>query len=88
MKTQIKLNSTYLKLALIAFTTALMTACGTSKSNPTTSTSTAYDFGSMKPLADCNKTKDTNFSINTSSVTDSSGQTSSEWIKLKFNFLS
>lgn len=90
MKTQIKLNSTFLKLALIAFTTALMTACGTSKSNPTTSTSnsTAYDFASAKPLANCNKTKDSNFSINTSSVTDSNGQTSSEWIKLKFNFLS
>ena len=88
MNAQIKINSTYLKLALIAFTTALMTACGTSKSNPTTTPSTAYDFGSTKPLADCNKTKDTNFSINTSSVTDTNGQTSSEWIKLKFNFLS
>lgn len=88
MKTQIKLNSTYLKLAIIAFTTALMTACGTSKSNPTTSTSTAYGFGSSKIIADCNKTKDSNFSLNTSSVTDTNGQTSSEWIKLKFNFIS
>jgi hypothetical protein len=88
MNTQIKLNSTYLKLGLIAFTTALMTACGTSKSNPTVSTSTAYDFGSTKPLAYCNKTKDSNFSINSSSVNDTNGQMSSEWIKVKFNFLS
>jgi len=88
MKTQIKLNSTYLKLALIAFTTALMTACGTSKSNPTASTSTAYDFGTTKALASCNKTKDSNFSINTASVNDTNGQSSTEWIKLKFNFLS
>lgn len=88
MKTQIKLNSTYLKLALIAFTTALMTACGTSKSNPTVSTATAYDFGTTKLVADCNKTKDSNFSINTASVTDTNGQPSTEWIKLKFNFLS
>lgn len=88
MKTQIKLNSSYVKLALIALTAALMTACGTSKSNPTATSSSAYDFGSSKLLANCNKTKDSNFSINTGSVTDSSGQYSTEWIKLKFNFLS
>lgn len=88
MKTQITINSVYLKLALITFTTALMTACGTSKSNPATTSSTAYDFLSTKPLADCNKSKDSNFSISTSSVTANNGQPSAEWIKLKFNFLS
>lgn len=89
MKTQIRIKSTYFKLAMIAFTTALMTACGTSKSNPTNaSNGSVYDFNSTKLLANCNKSKDTNFSFNTSIVTDQNGQTSSDWMKLKFNFLS
>lgn len=86
MKTQI--NLTYIKLALITVAAALMTACGTSKSNSSTTSSPLYDFSSTKLLANCNKSKDENFSINTSSVTDSNGQQSSEWIKMKFNFLS
>lgn len=90
MKQQLhlKLNSNHFKLALIALAAALLTACGTSKSNPPSTSPTAYDFTSTKLLANCNKAKDENFSFNTASVTDSNGQYSSEWIKLKFNFLS
>lgn len=39
-------------------------------------------------MANCNKSKDTNFSFNTSIVTDQSGKVSNDWIKMKFNFVS
>ncbi len=83
------LNSTYLKLAIITLTAALVSACGNTKSDPATTPSTAVDLYSAKLLATCNKTKDSNFSVNTSNVTDSSsGQMNADWIKMKFNFLS
>ncbi len=89
MKTEMIIYSKTLQLAMIAMSLAFLASCGTSKSNPTNNTSTTFDYLSAKPLASCNKTKDDNFSINTSGATDTtSGQMSTEWIKLKFNFLS
>ena len=77
-----------LKLALILTVFGLLTACGTSKSNsPTDQSSNRLDMNSQKALALCNKGSDTNFSFQTSIVSDQSGQISKEWIKFKFNFL-
>ena len=77
-----------LKLALILTVLSLLTACGTSKSNsPTDQSSNRLDVNSEKALALCNKGSDSNFSFQTSIVSDESGQISKEWIKFKFNFL-
>lgn len=78
-----------LKFALILTVFGLLTACGSSKSNssPTVSSSNRFDINSQKSLANCNKSVDTNFSFNTSIVTDQNGQPSTEFIKFKFNFI-
>ena len=87
MKAQM-MSPKFLKLALLALTAALLSSCGNTKSNPTNTASAVDPFGA-KLLATCNKTKDTNFSINTSNVNDTTtGQISADWIKMKFNFLS
>ncbi len=76
-------------LSLITVMALFLAACGNSKSNPnTTNSSSRYDISSQKILANCNKSKDSNFSMNSSIVVDQNGQTSSDWIKVKFNFLS
>ncbi len=79
-------NRNYLNKIAIVITATILTACGNSKSNPTNSNS--LNTYAAKALANCNKTKDSNFSINTGTVTEQNGQMSSEWIKIKFNFLS
>lgn len=79
---------TKLKLTLIVAALGLLTACGTSKSDPpTVQSSNRFDVNSQKALALCNKGSDSNFSFNTSIVSDESGQISTQWIKFKFNFL-
>ncbi len=77
-----------LKVALILTVIGLLTACGTSKSDtPTLQSSNRFEVNSQKALAMCNKASDTNFSFNTSIVSDESGQISTQWIKFKFKFL-
>lgn len=89
MKTLNNQQQRILKVALVLTVLSLMSACGNSKSNnaPGTTSSTSLDMSSQKPLATCNKAKDAQFSINTAVATDQTGQTSNEYIKLKFNFL-
>lgn len=80
-----------LKMVLILTLLGLLSACGNSKSTNGPSgelSSNRVDINSQKPLATCNKAKDANFSINTSAVTDQTGQINNDWIKIKFNFLS
>jgi hypothetical protein len=71
-------------------TTALFTACGTSKSDVSGSTeqSSRVEVESSKPLASCNRTDTNSFSLNVASVKGSDGKADLNWIKLKFNFLS
>lgn len=77
-----------LKLALVLTVVGLLTACGTSKSSsPTDQSSNRLELNSQKALALCNKGSDSNFSFQTSIVSDQSGQLSKEWIKFKFKFL-
>ena len=87
MKTSLKSYSKYLGLIALTVTAALLTACGNTKSNPTP-VANGYNIYSAKPMANCNKTKDANISLNTASVTEQNGQMSTQWIKMKFNFLS
>ena len=80
-----------LKIALVITVLGLLTACGNSKSNNTPTadqSSNRLDLNSLKLMANCNKAKDTNFSLNTSIVTDQTGKVSNEFIKMKFNFIS
>ena len=91
MKSFNKNKNRNLKLALIITVLGLLTACGNSKSNNAAATdqsSNRLDLNSVKPMANCNKAKDTNFSLNTSIVTDQTGKVSNDWIKMKFNFIS
>ncbi len=83
------ITQTTLKIALILTVVSLLTACGNSKSTAiaTDQSSNRYDINSQKALANCNKAVDANFSFNTAIVADDSGNASTEWIKLKFNFL-
>ena len=89
MKTLNNQQQRILKVALVITVLGLMSACGNTKSSnsPGTSNSTSLDANSLKPLATCNKAKDSQFSINTAVASDQTGQISSEYIKLKFNFL-
>ena len=79
-------NSIHIALLLTA--AILMTACGNSKSktSPSDQSSSGLNL-STKPLAQCNKTADSNLSFNTSIVSDQNGKISTEWIKFKFNFI-
>ena len=83
------ITQTTLKIALILTVVGLLTACGNSKSAAiaTDQSSNRYDINSQKALANCNKATDANFSFNTAIVADDSGNASTEWIKLRFNFL-
>jgi hypothetical protein len=65
---------------------ALLTACGNNKSATTATGGNITPLGSA-PLALCNKSSDSNFSISTSVVKDQMGAISADWLKLKFNFL-
>ncbi len=79
-----------LKVVLILMVASLLTACGSSKSTATSGTeqsSNRFDINSQKAMAHCNKSVDANFSFNTASVIDDQGRPSTEWIKLKFNFI-
>ena len=90
LKTQTKhITQNTFKIALILTVLGLLTACGNSKSTAiaTDQSSNRFDINSQKALANCNKATDANFSFNTAIVADDSGQPSTEWIKLKFNFL-
>ena len=91
MKTQTTLQRRNLKIALVLTVLGLLTACGNSKSNSTPAdslSSNRLDINSVKPMANCNKSADNNFSFNSAIVNDQTGQPSNDWIKIKFNFLS
>jgi hypothetical protein len=88
-KTSFQNKFTLQTATLLLLAVAFLTGCGNTKSNPTTTTATnPFNISGQKAMANCNKTKDSNFSINTASVIDQNGQTNSDWIKIKFNFLS
>ena len=69
---------------------ALLTSCGTSKSNNSGSTemSSRVEVDSSKPLASCSQLNDANLNLNIANAIDSNGQANEQWIKVKFNYLS
>lgn len=83
-----------LTLTLITLSIALLSSCGTSKSNVTpneiqSSSVAPIEISSTQTLANCNRVSSDDISLNTSVVTDpSNGQINPDWIKIKFNFLS
>jgi hypothetical protein len=87
MKTNFN-SKNLIAITIWALSALLLSGCGNTKSTPVVSSSNAFRVGVKKTLANCNKSKDSNFSFNTSSVLDQNGQTSNDWIKMKFNFLS
>lgn len=78
-----------LKLSLV-LCVAFLTACGTTKSTDDSGSSdqsSRVEVSSGKPLASCNRATNANMDFNVSTVLDSSGQVSDQYIKLKFNFV-
>ncbi|MBC7467141.1 MAG: hypothetical protein H7256_14220 [Bdellovibrio sp.] len=66
---------------------ALLTACGNTKSQSSNAVTSSTSLATTSTLAYCNKSADSNFSFNTSVVTDANGNVSTDYIKMKFNFL-
>jgi hypothetical protein len=72
--------------SLVAFT-----SCGTSKSDEAKNTNTfssSQTMNSEKPVINCNKSVNADISMNTNAVLDSQGVVDTNWIRIKFNFLS
>lgn len=84
-------QKTLLNIAVLTTLIISFSSCSNNKSNTsaaTTNSQSTFDVNSSKQLASCNKKKDDHFSFNVASVVDQSGQVNSDWIKLKFNFMS
>ncbi|MGZ3691166.1 MAG: hypothetical protein ACXVAX_06670 [Pseudobdellovibrio sp.] len=68
---------------------AILTSCGTSKSNVgTADQASVVQVDSSKPLASCNKLNNSNFSMNIANAMDSSNQVDPQFVKIKFTYLS
>lgn len=67
----------------------VLSSCGTSKSTiNTTEEASRVEVSGGKPLASCNRSDNSNFSLNIANVIDPDGRANLNWIKIKFNFLS
>ena len=84
MKNQSKL---FLKIAAV-LAVAVLTSCGTSKSTQGEEQASIIPVALNKPLASCHKLNDSNFAMNIANVTNTDSSLSSDWIKVKFSFLS
>lgn len=76
-----------LNLILLPALITLLSACGTKKSNETPQGSNATVISSQQNLASCNQATNAQMSYNLSVVTENN-QINTNWLKLKFNFLS
>lgn len=78
-----------LTLTLSVIAISLLTSCGTSKSNQLDGSSNSITINSAQSMASCNQSTSDNFIFNIANTIDSaSKQINSEWIKIKFSFLS
>lgn len=78
-----------LKIALV-LCVALLTACGTTKSTDESGSSdqaSRVEVAAGKPLASCNRATSTNIDYSASTVLNSAGVVSEQYIKIKFNFV-
>jgi hypothetical protein len=78
-----------LKLTLV-LCVAFLTACGTTKSTDDTGSSeqsSRVEVAAGKPLASCNRSTNSNLDFNASTVLNSAGVVSEQYIKIKFNFV-
>lgn len=81
-------KQTLLKITVSVITLGLFTSCGASKSNQFGNQS-SYEFSSQQSqLANCNRLSTDKLTVNLSVVTDSGGIVNSNWLKLKFSYLS
>lgn len=83
-----KTNQLIFKMVLV-MSIALLTACGTTKAPEAESMdqSSRVEITSQKPLASCNKLRNSNFDMNVSVVQDNSGRISEQYVKVKFQNL-
>jgi hypothetical protein len=90
--TQILIRKISIKVLSAVVMIALLTSCGTTKSDEVNKkTSASIDpvyVNYQKPLTSCNKTTNSDMSLNINAVTSSSGSINPDWVKIKFNFLS
>lgn len=78
-----------LTLTLSVIAVAFLTACGATKSNELSDTTSRVEISSQQSLATCNRSTSESLGFNLASVLDSTtGQINPDWIKLKFNFIS
>lgn len=67
----------------------VLSSCGNSKSNQVSPNSNLnFSSSNNKVLASCNKSADASASISLAAVMNQAGQPDTNWVKLKFNFLS
>lgn len=71
--------------ALLAL--ALLSSCGTSKSTPVEQSSVVAVVPN-KPLASCHRLNDANYTMNIANVVNNDNSISSDWMKVKFSYLS
>ncbi|MEQ1722354.1 MAG: hypothetical protein ABL930_04205 [Pseudobdellovibrio sp.] len=84
-----KAQQAILTITLSVIAVSFLTSCGTKKSNETTPASNSLVINSQQALASCNRVTNTNMTLHSATVVDSStGQISQDWIKTKFSFLS
>ena len=76
-----------LKIAAV-LAVAVLTSCGTSKSTPVEEQSSILPVSLTKPLASCHRLNDANYAMNIANVTSADNSLSSDWIKVKFSYLS
>lgn len=82
-------KQTLIKITVSVITLGLFTSCGASKSNQFSNQTTSYEFSSQQSqLANCNRMNTDKLTLNLSVVTDSGGIVNSNWLKLKFSYLS
>jgi hypothetical protein len=77
-----------MKLTLVASALIVLSSCGVTKSAEPALNSNAFSSSSIKPLASCNKTATADLSLSSAAIQNQVGQVDSNWLKVKFNFLS
>jgi hypothetical protein len=80
-----------IKWSLLASTAIVIAGCGNSKSNELRESSQPVTIsgnsGAEKPLTSCNKSANSDISLNVNAYFGPTGQVDSNWLKVKFNFL-
>lgn len=84
MNTNQKLLTVVLSFLAIGF----LTSCSTKKTEQTASPLNALNITSQSAMASCNRLDNSNFSFDVGAVIDNNEQVNSNWLKVKFRYLS